>query len=153
MAELKSLFKRGFILLFTLAILSSSSCKEPVLKRPFGDLRVGLLTEFSKLETYKEDLRLTVFHDQRGFAVMSTQCTFDLSPLKRVEQGAGIVYKSDYSESVYDQVGHVLHGPAIADLPFYESTLATGVFDGPRDTLYARIGKEVPREARLVLPN
>jgi len=121
-------------------------------ERPPGYVRVGKARELLAPETFLYQRGLLIRRDERGFSVMSTQCTYDLSTLARKLNPAGDTLVSRYSESTYRLDGSVLTGPARAPLPYYEAALDQGAFDGPVDTLYVRIGKRVSPEWRLAVP-
>ncbi len=126
-------------------VLLVSAC-QPGRKRAYGYLRLGELAEQTAAERYMPEKNLMLRRDGAGFFVMSTLCTYDLSPLVRLPDGS---FASEYSKSRYDGEGRVSSGPAKANLPYYELVLAPGVYGGVPDTLYVKIGEEVPREWRL----
>jgi Rieske Fe-S protein len=99
-----------------------------------------------------EKAGLLLRRDELGWYAMSTLCTHDLSVLRRRNGPNGPMLASVYTSSTYDLNGKVLSGPAIKDLPYYELYVEQGVAEGARDTLYARIGSEKPREWRLPVP-
>ena len=109
-------------------------------------MRLGTLQELASSETYLPDQRLLVRRDEKGFSVMSTVCTFDLTPLNRAEGGAGgedsVTWRSSYSESEYSYEGKVIHGPSKNNLPYYNIKIDTAVYGGVKDTLYAEVGSE-----------
>ena len=143
-------FLQAFLLSVFL-ITSLSSCKPSHRERPYGDLRLGKVADFQEAEIVLDKERLLLRHDKAGFSVMSTLCSMDLTPLRRVVDPSGgeIRWVSDYSASVYQNDGKVIHGPAVRNLPYFKIVLDQGNFDSPKDTLYARIGEEVPPTWRL----
>lgn len=138
-----------FTLLLTVLSLLFSGCNEKARKRPYGYLRVGSLQEFEKPETYLPDMRFLVRHDERGYSIMSTECSYDLSPLVLKETPEGRFFVSQYTSSKYTYDGRVLAPPSEADLPYYELEIAPGVYGGAPDTLYVKVGTEVSPEWRL----
>ena len=95
---------------------------------------------------------MVVRHDEHGFSAMSTDCTHDLSPLTRKVTPGGEVWVSSYTASSYDSKGHVLSGPAKANLPYFKLKLDSGTYGGPLNTLYAEVGEERSEEWRLEVP-
>ena len=138
---------RWALFIFLLAALSS--CDTGYQRRPIGWYKLGKAKELQAAETFFDEKLLLLKHDQRGFSVMSTACTYDLSPLILRDAPQGGVFVSRYSESQYDREGKVLKGPAHVDLPYYELSIDAGVAGGPKDTLYVQVGVEKPREWRL----
>jgi hypothetical protein len=105
-------------------------------------------------ETYRPDLRLFIRIDERGLSVMSTECTYDLSPLRLVDEEGERLFISDFSESRYSLVGEVISGPQRAPLPFFKARLAPGLIGGlVPDTLFVELGElnEVGSDWRLPL--
>jgi hypothetical protein len=80
---------------------------------------------------------------------MSTQGTYDLSQLELRRVDGKLVLVSAYSTSTYDLDGRVLTGPATVNLPFYELQFEPKVVGEPRNTLFARVGREVAPSWRL----
>jgi Rieske Fe-S protein len=136
------------LLLLTLAGCLTA-CQEGE-RRPPGYLRVGNAEQLAKPMTFIEDKRLLLRLDEKGFYVMSTECTHDLTALVPKKNEKGEMYlASQESTSTYDMNGKVLTGPATVNLPYYELIAASGVYGGPVDTIYARIGYEKPADWRL----
>lgn len=141
---------RVVVLVSVFVCISLNSCDTSVRKRPDGFLKIGKVSDFLDAEVYLPDKRLMVRHDQRGISVMSTECTHDLSPLKKIEAGDSYIFASQYSDSKYDNLGRVISGPAKAPLPYYRVELASNSYESQvRDTLYVHIGKEVSIDWRL----
>jgi nitrite reductase/ring-hydroxylating ferredoxin subunit len=141
------------ILLLCLGIaLVVCACQTSVRKRPPGWFKLGKVVDFSEAETYLADKRLLLRKDARGFSVMSTECTHDLSALLPKKTNAGVVFFSEYSDSQYAEDGKVLHGPAVQDLPYFELRIDESVYGGPKDALYVQVGTEVPKDWRLAVP-
>lgn len=133
-------------IVLVLIVIQLSACKWGSSKRPYGYLRLGLVDEFMKdTETYVAEDRILVRFDGQGFSAMSTQCTYDLSPLVRKMTAQGQVWASEYSTSTYSWDGKVLTGPAKEDLPYYEVRLESGKYGGPINTLYVAVGEERPK--------
>lgn len=143
-------FTRLWALIFVSLLLVS--CRSSVLRRPYGDLRLGKVADLLAPDTFIEDDRLLVRHDAGGFSVMSTMCTYDLSPLTVKTTPQGKIWASAYSTSTYSYEGKVLTGPAKGDLPYYELRFDAMLYGGPVDTLYASVGTEKPPEWRLSIP-
>jgi hypothetical protein len=142
--------RRTFFLWIGVTAASSwVGCRNKVLKRPPGYLKLGKAGEFTARETNLPDLRFLVRFDAGGLSAMSTACTYDLSPLQRRREGDSYLFVSSYTESRYDDQGRVLHGPAVADLPYYRLVLDSGVYGGPRDTVYADLATETSPQWRL----
>lgn len=91
--------------------------------------------------------------DKDGLYVMSTMCTYDLTYLERRKEGEKDILASTYTDSKYDLNGKVISGPSITDLPYYQLKIDSGVYAGPKDTLYVYIGKKVSKDWRLPLQN
>lgn len=136
-----------------IVLLLFVSCTKKVKKRPYGYFRLGPVAEYLAPETRLEKFNLLLRRDEGGLYVMSTVCTHDLTYLLRKTVGEEDIFVSQYTASKYDINGKVISGPATADLPYYELKIDAGVYGGPKDTLYAYIGKEVSREWRLKVPD
>lgn len=151
MKHAKSFIFPAFVLLLlsSLMTLSLSACTSKGLKRPYGFMRLGKISELSTNETYLPDLRLVVRMDEEGFSVMSTVCTLDLTPLTRVDDGGSVLWRSSYSESSYSYNGEVMSGPTKAPLPYYNLKIDSSVYGGPKDALYAEVGVERPKGWRF----
>lgn len=145
-------FSLRYLLHFTVAVLTVVvffGCHE-ALTRPYGYIRLGKASELTAPETPLLDKWLILRHDEKGFSVMSTLCTYDLSPLDiRHTPDGHYELVSRYTQSAYSSDGSVLHGPTRHPLPYYELTLDEGVYGGPKDTLYVQVGVERPKEWRL----
>ena len=137
---------------FILVCLVVVSACEQTKKRPYGYIRLGAVEALRVPATFREDLRLLVKYDAQGFSVMSTMCTYDLTPLTRVRVGQNFLFQSVYTTSRYDGTGVVLQGPTTEELPHYHLVLARASVNGPLDTLYVRVGVEVPADWRLKIP-
>ncbi len=128
------------------------SCRPDVQKRPPGYIKLGKVAEMADAETFFGDKRLLLRRDLNGFYVMSTECTYDLSPLvRKTTEGGAEVFYSPYSGVTYALDGAVVSGQAKAPLPYYKLEFNRGVIDGPVDTLYVKVGEEVPAGWRLQL--
>lgn len=136
-----------FSVIFLLA-----GCERGVMRRPPGYLRLGPISELDRTAYWIESERLLLRKDADGFYVMSTECTYDLSPLKLVKDAEGERFVSDYTPSKYDVSGKVLSGPAKAPLPYYELVAAPLDYGGQINTFYVRIGTEKPSSWRLKVP-
>ena len=135
-----------------LLMLIFVSCGSRQSHRPAQVMRVGPIASFLEApETYLPDLRIFIRVDDHGLSVMSTECTFDLSPLELVEEGENRFFRSRFSTARYSLAGEVLSAPAIAPLPYFKARVAEGVWGGPKDTLFVEIGlqNEVNSDWRL----
>ncbi len=121
-------------------------------KRPVGYLKLGKAADFRDSQQYLPEAWLVLMHDENGFYAMSSLCTYDLTPLSQASSESGIIWESKYSTSRYDQQGKVISGPAKHALPYYRLRFDSGVYNGPKDTLYALIGDEVEPGWRLQIP-
>lgn len=131
-------------------LLAVLSCNGGGQTRPVGYFKLGPVDELSRQpETPISELKLYLRHDEGGFSVMSTACTYDLSALIRVVTPEGIRWRSAFSTSEYNDEGRVVRGPARADLPFYKLTLSRDFYHGPVFSVFARVGEEVSRSWRL----
>jgi hypothetical protein len=119
-------------------------------RRPVGYFKLGPAGELAQnAETPFSDLKLLLRHDDAGFSVMSTACTYDLSALSQVVTKEGIRWRSAFSTSEYDEHGKVLQGPAEASLPFYKLENSHDYYNGTGWALYAKVGEVVPSTWRL----
>lgn len=134
-----------------LVIVLLGSCSGPQ-KRPFGYVRLGPVTDFLTGEKYLADRGFLVRRDEKGFSVMSLQCTYDLAKLYPKDTPQGRIWQSDFSGSKYNDRGEVVSGPTKWPLPYYELVLESGSVGSKRDTLFARVGYEKPPDWRLVIP-
>lgn len=140
----------GWLCVIQLVLLCVIGCDATSKKRPYGYVKLGLASELAaRPETLFSDQRVIIRHDDNGFAVMSTACTYDLSALTRVSDQGGRHWASSYSSSSYDDQGRVLKGPARANLPYYRIELAAGTYGGVPDTLFVQVGVEVDSTWRL----
>ncbi|MCB0318537.1 MAG: Rieske 2Fe-2S domain-containing protein [Bdellovibrionales bacterium] len=128
------------------------SCQHSGRKRPYGYLRLGPLKEFLSSETFLEQQGILVRRDENGFYAMSTYCTYDLTHLSLKKKEATKILASSFTKSTYDLTGHVLTGPAEADLPYYELSIAAQSVESPIATLYVQIGDRVSSSWRLNVP-
>ena len=133
-----------------ITLLFFSSCDFTSRKRAVGYFRLGLAQFLKAQETYFPASKILLRHDQNGFSAMSTECTYDLSPLIKKQENGQEVWVSSETESTYDGRGNVLHGPSKSRLPFYKLKLDSAVYGGPADTLYVHVGNEVDPNFRLV---
>src|SRR5690606_2157788 len=95
---------RAFVAVVTLAI-SLAACKDTVRRRPYGYLKLGPVEKFLAPETFLASHRLLIRVDDRGLYVMSTECTYDLSPLDLVPAEGAAQQRhlaSRYTTSTYD---------------------------------------------------
>ncbi len=145
----KILFRVLRFIAAVVLVCSIAACEK---KRPPGFLNIGKIVEVGQKTAFLPDKEVFITRDERGISVMSTLCSYDLSPLRLVTEGDRQIFVSDYSESKYDIGGHVLHGPATKDLSFYAARVDSGDYGGPKDTLYVDFAKEVDRSWRLALP-
>lgn len=125
-----------------------SGCEK---KRPPGFLNIGRIADVGQKTAFLVDKEIFLLRDERGVSVMSSLCSYDLSPLRLVSEGDRQIFVSDYSESRYDISGHVLHGPATKDLSFYAVRIDAWEYGGTKDTLYVDFSREVDRNWRLPL--
>ena len=139
--------------LLAFLLLFFSACDFTTKKRAVGYFRLGIAFALKAPETYFPESKVLLRYDQKGFSAMSTECTYDLSPLIRKQENGKVVWISTETESKYDEQGLVLHGPTKTRLPFYKLKLDSAVYGGPADTLYVHVGYEVDPEFRVVLPN
>jgi hypothetical protein len=139
-------------LILICAFLALCSCRQSVQRRPAGDFRLGKVIDLLAPETEMQKLKLLLRRDEKGFYVMSTMCTYDSTYLVRKKEGDREIYLSTYTDSKYELDGKVISGPAIADLPYYKLKYAAGSYESPIDTLFAEVGREVPRDWRLAVP-
>ena len=135
---------------YLVLLIAFVACNDGAQTRPLGFFNLGPVDELAELpETPMSELKLYVRHDAEGFSVMSTACTYDLSPLTKVITPEGVRWRSAFSTSEYDDQGRVVHGPARGDLPFYTLTLSRDFYHGPISSVFAKVGEEVPRSWRL----
>lgn len=146
-----SLYK--LLTLIFISALLLGACKSKERERPFGDLRLGPITQLIADEMFLKDARLLLMRDAGGWSIMSTLCTYDLSPLIPERREDGVYWHSQYTTSKYDPQGNVLSGPTQAPLPRYKLYLEAGKYGGATDTLYVLIGEKVTQDWRLKLPD
>jgi Rieske Fe-S protein len=141
-----------FCILFLGALLLLG-CRPEAKNRPIGFGNLGPITKFK--DQYVVDVSdhaVLVRQDEGGLFGMSTLCTRELRRLKaRSENGAPILF-CDVCGSEYNGQGHVTKGPATRNLSYYKLLVAEGVPNGPKDTLYAHVGIDVPETWRLPFP-
>lgn len=146
---LRRLFSLMAIALFVIGLVNCSEGR----KRPPGYLKIGNICELGaspQIEFLEGNgPRIILHQDNDGYSAMSTQCTFDLSDLSLVGQGPSARLRSRFNESEYTIKGLPTHGPTVTPLPYYRLELASAVYGGPPNTLYVRIGSEVPEGWRL----
>ncbi len=100
-------------------------------------------------ETSLNENKLILRRDTKGFYIMSTMCTYDLTYLERKLVNGRELLVSTYTDSKYDLNGKVVSGPSVRDLPYYELKIAAGIYGGARDSLFAYVGREVSPDWRL----
>ena len=146
--------RKSCMVLVTLVLFSVAlfACDPAVRKRPYGDIKLGMVKDLLAEETYLEQFGMLLRRDAQGFYVMSTYCTKDLSHLKPAKRGDKDVLACPIDESTFSSEGKVISGPAVANLPYYELEFASSMYGGPVDALYVKVGYEVSRDWRLALP-
>jgi hypothetical protein len=144
--------KRILRSLFCVSLLFFTSCTSAERERPYGELRLGNVNQLKADEMYLADARLLLKRDAGGWYIMSTLCTYDLSPLVPHRKPEGVYWHSQYTESKYDPNGNVLSGPSRAPLPRYKLSIDSWSPGGRKDTLYVAIGDKVSQEWRLQVP-
>ena len=135
------------LVLLPLTVLSTS-CESGDRKRPYGWVRVGKVADLSSEETAVPARSLFVRRDAGGFAAMSSLCTHDLVAVNK--EGSALICRECGSRFAVG--GAVETGPAKHPLPYFALRFDQGEIDGPVDTLYAEIGREVSPAWRLKLP-
>lgn len=134
-------------------LLLCAGCTNSPKRRPVGVLGVGDYRQFTEPYTYRPDVQLVVFKDERGLSFMSTECTYDLALLQLAPGPSGALeFTSAFSTSRYSLDGKVLSGPANFPLPFYRARYAEEVLGGPKTSIYVEIPGEVGSDWRLALP-
>lgn len=147
------LLKRASLLAaLTVLISVLSACNPAAQKRPFGYIKLGKVRELLGQETIIERGGLILRRDAKGFFIMSTYCTKDLSHLAVTKGEGGATLSCPYDHSSFDGEGKVLTGPAISDLPYYKLEYSPDTYGGPVDSLYVKVGEEVAKDWRLELP-
>ena len=141
--------KISFAVIIIFTVASLLSCRPSYRKRPISYHRLGPLSDFTQPEIELDKHNLLLRRDDDGFYIMSTVCTYDLTYLQRQNIEGKQIYVSSYSDSKYDLEGNVLSGPSVRHLPYYELKIDAATYDGPKDTLYAYVGREVPKTWRL----
>jgi hypothetical protein len=152
-SQLLKCFLRLCVVFSPFISLILSGCEQKGLERPYGYIKLGKIDQFIGRRTFLTRDRLLIRRDEQGLSVMSTLCTYDLSPLTPQTTAHGIRFVSQYSTSTYDISGVVLRGPAQVTLPYYELRLASEDETGVRDTLYVYVGKHVSPSWRLPMPS
>ncbi len=123
-------------------------CEQKNQKRPYGYIRLGSISEMVNGKALS-DKWLFVRRDAEGIFVLSTLCAHDLEPLTL---SSNQTFVCPLCSSEYSVDGEIKKGPTEFPLPYYELKLDQGEIGGPRDTLYAYVGVEKPRDYRLQLP-
>ena len=130
-------------------VLTTSGCESGHRERPYGTIKIGKYADYVEPEMYLTNLGLMLRRDSGGYSAMSTYSTIDLYPLVRKKSGDSYIFTSEYDSSTFAADGKVLTGPARHDLPYYRLYIDQEVVDTPEDTLFVRIGEEVPKNWRL----
>ena len=136
-------------ILICLAVLLSSACWGSSRDRPPGYIRLGPVRDFTQAITYFDRSAFVLRFDGKGFWVMSTLSTTDLTRLERKDSAEGDRWYASNDHSVFAEDGTVLQGPATQALPYYKVVLDEGAFRGPKDTLYVAVGSKRPKDWRL----
>ncbi len=140
------------IICLCLSVGALLGCKPEVRTRPIGYLRVGPLADYLNPETKIPSMWLVVRRDVDGLSAMSTLCSYDLNEVKGVaDPSNGQVFECDLCHSKFKLNGEVIIGPARAALPYYSLKADKLEIEGPKDTLYVRVGDEVKPDWRLRL--
>ncbi len=137
----------GRIVLISLLLVSLWGCDKER-KRPIGFHRLGKVEEFLESEKVLSEHRLLLRMDQNGLSSMSLMCSYDLETLKSSQDGS---YICPLCGSKFDKHGKALAGPASVDLPYYSMLVDAETVGAEKDTLYVRVGDEVPSTWRLKL--
>lgn len=141
---------RSFFCLILCGVsFNAQACKPKVRKRPLGFLRLGNIENFLQAETILAREWLIIRRDQSGLSAMSSLCTRDLQALEQIVQDQNTAYHCNLCQSRYNFDGQILNGPTIAALPYYSLHVDAEQIQGPKDTLYVRIGVEVASSWRL----
>jgi hypothetical protein len=139
------------LLLATSLVLAG--CRPDHRKRPYGFLNLGPLSQLVRApETINNEQRVLVRFDGKGFSAMSLDCTFDLTRVEKVEKNGRTILLAKENGSEYDERGHVLKGPARANLPYYELAFGGVGANLTPTNLYVHIGYEKPEDWRLYIP-
>jgi nitrite reductase/ring-hydroxylating ferredoxin subunit len=128
-----------------------TACHDSPRKRPFGYIRLGKVSELLNEATLIPQQGMLVRHDERGFFAMSVMCTHDLRVLEKREIDGRLIFVCPHDHSIFDLNGILLKGPAKLHLPYYKLELDAGKYEGPKDTLYCRVGDEVASDWRLAI--
>lgn len=127
------------------------ACEPSVRNRPYGYERIGPVKNFLAAETDLPSNWLIFRRDAGGLSTMSTLCSRDLYPLRLIDREDHQVYHCDKCGSEFSKFGKTIHGPAIEELPYYALQIDQAVVQGPKDELYAIVGKKVSPDWRLVI--
>lgn len=148
---IKSDFLKTVVIIVSLSTLSLFfGCRPSEIKRPLGYGNLGSLASYQGQEVVDvSDHALLVRQDEGGLYGMSTLCSRELRRLKARKDPTGPVLFCDVCGSEFAADGTILKGPAVAPLPFFKLIAAEGKPNGPKDTLYARIGEEVDKSWRF----
>lgn len=127
----------------------AAGCQSGIKERPYGFFRLGKVEDLKSPETFFPQFGLLLRRDEGGFYVMSTYCTYDLTPLTFKPAPSGGVFVSAKTGSTYGSSGEVLSGPAKIGLPFYELRFDSSTYGGSKDSLYAYVGIKKAASWRL----
>ncbi len=139
------------IALLGFMLVAISGCDTPGSIRPVGYFRLGKVQDVLGTETNFADAGLLLRHDEYGFYVMNTRCTYDGTTLERRSIEGQELLVSSTSSSAYNLDGSVVNGPATKPLQYYELRLDTAEYGGVPDTLYAHVGVTKPSDWRLTV--
>lgn len=149
----RKLLIRGIgTLILCLTCLSVLSCEIKERKRPYGLANLGKISDLQRPESFLSEQGLLLRFDDKGFSAMSLLCSYDLAPLQVKQVGDKQILVSQHSASSYSLDGSILSGPTTHSLPYYELVAASGVYNGPIDTLFAKIGSPKSNDWKLKVP-
>lgn len=123
-------------------------CRRNV-KRAAAVYDVGAVKELLYSSQFIQESALLVTHDDRGWAAMSTRCTYD---------GCDMSYQQDEllcmcCGSVYSHVGEVLQGPAKVSLPYFHLNFADDHLYADTEEVVSPMDRYTTPELELALKN
>jgi len=135
------LSRRELLRVLGLAVtVSVLGCEKKYL-RPAGDHNLGLVQDLLYARQLIRERQMLVTRDAKGWAAMSTQCSYEGCELSYQDQR----FLCLCCGSSFDHNGNVQLGPAKSNLPYFQVRYVEG-------KLYADSGKLVSPEARFTTP-
>ena len=106
----------------------------------YGFIKIDELSKLRKGQTYFKAHNIVIHNSENYLKAMSTKCITDNSVLNRIAVDSRILYRSNSSESVYDELGNTLSDSKKDKLHYYRLIVITKL---EKKYLYVVVGDRV----------